>query len=201
MGRLWNLPSYEEVKAIVDTAHVYLKKASVDLSLERNLIWAIVAGVDDIAHMVVEPIDAQTIEAMIEKNIYWVPTLELWKGVSKMHDINWDSIAIENLSKFYQMGGNIALGTDYDGYIFEFDKGLPITELQLMQKAGMSNMDIIIAATKNAAFVCDMDQEIGTIEIGKKADFLIIEGDPILDINALLNIKMVLHNGVIAYEP
>jgi imidazolonepropionase-like amidohydrolase len=197
MGRNWTLPTYEEVKSIVDTAHANNKKASVHLTHQRNLQWAIDAGVDDISHMVTEPIDDKTIKEMIKKNIYWEPTLELWKGVSKIYELSLDSIAIENLGKFYKMGGKIALGTDFAGFSCKFDNGMPITEIHLMQEAGMSNMDIIVAATKNAAFVCGMDKEIGTIEVGKKADLLIVNGDPLSDIDVLSNIKMVIHNGYI----
>ncbi len=199
MGRKWAMPTYDEVKAIVDTAHGNNRKVSVHISHVRNLQWAIEAGVDDISHMVVEPLDSKTIEAIVENGIYWIPTLELWNGVSKTHNLDWDKIAIKNLEAFYKMGGKIALGTDFAGYTCEFDKGLPITEIHLMQKAGMKNMDIIVAATRNAAAVCDMEEETGTVEPGKRADLLIVEGDPLTDMDALLNVKMVIHNGVIAY--
>ncbi len=76
------------------------------------------------------------------------------------------------------------------------DKGLPIKEIRYMSETGMSNMDIIVAATKNAAFVCDLAGEIGTIEAGKKADFIVVNGDPLSDINALLNLEMVVHGGI-----
>lgn len=199
-GRTWNMPTWDEFKSIVDTAHSGNKKVSVHISHVRNLQWAIDAGVDDVAHMVVEPLDSTTISKLVEKNIYWVPTLELWKGVSSMHSLDWDRIAIDNLSKFYQAGGKIALGTDFAGYTCSFDKGFPITEVTLMKEADMTNMDIIVAATKNAAYVCDREKETGTIEAGKKADLLIINGDPLTDINALANTKAVMHNGIIVKE-
>ncbi|MCX7748512.1 MAG: amidohydrolase family protein [Clostridia bacterium] len=196
-GRQWTLPTYEEVKSIVDTAHSGKKKVSVHIMHARNLRWAIDAGVDDVAHMVVEPVDSGTINDMIKKNIYWIPTLELIKGVSEMHSLDWDVIAADNLSKFYKAGGKIALGTDFGGYMCNFDRGFPKTEVLLMQKAGMKNMDIIVAGTKNAAIVCGLSKEIGTIEEGKKADILVVNGDPLSDIKALFNASMVIHNGTI----
>ncbi len=196
-GRQWTLPAYEEVKSIIDTAHSENKKTSVHIMHARNLRWAIDAGVDDVAHMVAEPVEPGIISDMVKKNIYWVPTLELIKGVSEMHSLDWDVVAIENLSKFYKAGGKIALGTDFGGYMCDFDKGFPETEVLLMQKAGMKNMDIIVAGTKNAAFVCGLGDEIGTIEEGKKADMLVVDGDPLSDIKVLFNANMVIHNGTI----
>ena len=181
----------EYVKSIVDAAHSKNIKVSVHISHAKFLSVAINAGVDDIAHMVVDPLDSDTIKAIIAKDIYIVPTLELWKGVG------WGYTASSNLSKFYQAGGKIAFGTDFAGYTMTFDKGFPITEVLQMQKAGMSNMDIIVSATKNAAHVCGLDNVIGTIEIGKKADMFIVSGDPLKDINVLAKAKMVIHNGTV----
>ncbi len=196
-GRSWNMPTYDEIKSIVDTAHSKNKKVSVHITHSANLQWAIDAGVDDIAHMVVEPVDEDMLNQVIKKNIYWVPTLELWQGVSSMHSLDLDEIAIDNLSKFYKAGGKIALGTDFAGYTCEFDKGFPLTEITLMKEAGMSNMDIIQSATKNAAHVCDIEAKVGTVEEGKIADLFIVSGDPLSDINCLTKVKMVVHKGVI----
>jgi len=179
------------IKSIVDAAHSKNIKVSVHISSTKYLKKAIDAGVDDVAHMVVDNLDTDTINDMINKNIYFEPTLELWNGVG------WGSIAVSNLSKFYKAGGKIAFGTDFAGYTTPFDKEFPITEVKLMKDAGMSNMDIIVAATKNAAYVCGMDKEIGTVEIGKKADLLIVDGDPLEDIYVLNNAKIVIHSGII----
>ncbi len=200
-GRTWNMPTYEEVKAIVDTAHAGGRKVSVHISHERNLKWAIDAGVDDIAHMVVEPISKETAGQMVQKGIYWVPTLELWNGVSKDYGLDWIDVAIENLSTFYKSGGKVALGTDFAGYTISFDTGFPITEVNLMKQAGMTPMDIIIAGTRNAAHVCGLDSTLGTIEVGKIADLLVVAGDPLSgDIsseNPFLSVRMVVHEGEI----
>jgi len=190
-GHVRELLPEEYIKSIVDAAHSKNIKVSVHVSRVKNLKVAIDAGVDDFAHMVVDKIDAATIDEIIKKNIYFVPTLELWNGVG------WGDMAVSNLSEFYKAGGKIALGTDFAGYTMTFDKGFPITEVSLMKDAGMSNMDIIIAATKNASIVCGMDEEIGTVEEGKKADLLIVEGNPLEDINVLSKTKMVIHNGAI----
>lgn len=194
-GKKWPILSADMAKTIVDTAHARNKRTSVHISHARNLRTAIDAGVDEMSHMVVEKMDNNIISEIVSKNIYIIPTLELWQGVSKMHNIKWDKTAMENLSNFYKAGGKIAFGTDYEGYTCSFDKDFPITEVTLMQKAGMSNMDIIVSATKNAAFVCELDKELGTIEEGKKADILVVKGNPAEDISTLTKTKLVIHEG------
>ncbi len=70
-------------------------------------------------------------------------------------------------------------------------------ELELMQDAGMTPMQIIVAATRNAAHVCNLDRVVGTLEPDKIADILIVNGDPLRDIHALSDVRHVLHGGVL----
>jgi imidazolonepropionase-like amidohydrolase len=158
---------------------------------------AIKGGVDDVVHMVIDNLPDSLITLMIQKDIYWVPTLELWAGVSDMFSINWIEIAKSNLQRFVQAGGKVALGTDYDGYVTPFDLGMPITEIRLMKDAGMTPMQIIIAGTQNAARVCNLENKLGTIEPGKIADIIIVKDNPLEDLESLLNVQMVIHNGEI----
>ena len=203
-GRTWNMPTYEEIKAVVETAHGGNRRVSAHISHVRNLDWAIDAGVDDIAHMVVEPISEQTAQRMAQKGIYWVPTLELWNGVSKDYGLDWLDTSMENLAIFKQAGGKVALGTDFAGYTVPFDSGFPITEVTLMRQAGMTPMEIIVAATSNAAHVCGLSGTLGTVEEGKVADLLIIQDDPLaLDWssqNPFLSVRMVVHGGKIVVD-
>lgn len=77
---------------------------------------------------------------------------------------------------------------------------MPVTEIELMQEAGMTPMQIIVAATQNAARVCNFDHELGTLEPGKVADVLVVNGDPLQDLGALTHIRLVIHNGAIIRE-
>ena len=196
-GRLWPMVSQDEANIIVQTAHDNGLPVAAHISRSSHLAMAISAGVDDVAHMIVDELSANDILAIVAKDIFWVPTLELWQGVSEMYGLNWDSITISNLGKFVNSGGKVALGTDFDGYTCEFDLGMPVTEIGLMQAAGMTNMQIIVAGTRNAAIVCNRGKEIGTIEAGKIADILILNDNPIEDIDALTDVFMVIHNGAI----
>jgi imidazolonepropionase-like amidohydrolase len=109
---------------------------------------------------------------------------------------------LDNLSRFVKEGGMVALGTDFSGYIFDFESGMPMTEIFLMKKAGMTPMEIIVAATKHAAFVCSLGDQIGTLEPGKIADILVVNSNPLDDLNALKDVRVVIRNGeIIRWEP
>jgi len=76
-----------------------------------------------------------------------------------------------------------------------------VWELDLMvQKVGFTTMDAITAATRNAAIALGMDQEIGTLEPGKVADLLLVEGDPLADLAALRQVNRVFRAGSVVVE-
>jgi imidazolonepropionase-like amidohydrolase len=199
-GRTWSLLSVEEITAIVDTAHSENVPVSAHVSRSDHVEMALEAGVDDAAHMVIDEISDDLIDRMIAVDMYWVPTLELWNCVDSLHAVHYGDQAVQNLSHYALAGGKVALGTDFAGYRCDFDLGMPITEIELMQQAGMTPMQIIIAATKNAAHVCNLDSDVGTLEEGKIADILIVNGDPLEDLSALLNVRMVIHSGIVIRE-
>jgi imidazolonepropionase-like amidohydrolase len=196
-GRTWPMLSFNEIETIVQTAHSRNKRVAAHISRSKHLDLAIKAGVDDVNHMIVDYLPDSLITSMIEHDIYWIPTMELWDGVSDYHNINWDITAKNNLRRYVQAGGKVATGTDYDGYITEFQLGMPIKEMQLMQESGMTPMQIIVAGTKHAAYVCDLENALGTIEPGKIADIIVVEKNPLDDLSALSDVKMVIHNGEI----
>ena len=185
--------SQEEARAIVEVAHKRGTIVSAHVLVSEDLEYALDAGVDDIAHMVVDLPSDDLIRRIVDQGVYWVPTLELWHGVRQ----SLGEAAIRNLRRFVQMDGLVALGTDYEGYDCPFDLGMPIREIGWMREAGMTPMQIIVAATKNASCVCNLEDIIGTVEKGKMADLLIVKGNPLDDLQALLNPRMVIHAGKI----
>jgi imidazolonepropionase-like amidohydrolase len=187
----------EQVKAIVATAHQRGTRVSAHATVTKDLKRAINEGIDDVAHMVVDPIDDDLIKAMIDRDMYWVPTLELWKNVGRGQDAN----VIENLKRYAAAGGKVALGTDFEGYYTPFQLGMPTKEIAWLSEAGMTPMQIIVAATKNAAHVSNVEKDLGTLEVGKIADVLIVQGDPLQDLQTLSNVQYVIHNGEVIRKP
>jgi imidazolonepropionase-like amidohydrolase len=77
----------------------------------------------------------------------------------------------------------IAMGTDV--------AGSPAREVQLMAKGGLSPMDAIVAATRNGAELIDMEDQIGAIEVGKLADLIVVDGNPLENLLALAKVELV----------
>ncbi len=182
-----------QASAAVNAAHQHGTVASAHVLVASDLARAVEAGVDDIAHMVMDNLPDSIIDVMLDDSLLWIPTLELWHHVG----ISLREAAINNLRKYVQAGGAIALGTDFGGYDAPFQLGMPIHEMEWMLQAGMSPMQVIVAGTKNAAVACNRFGDLGTLETGKIADILVVGGDPLADIHVLANVRYVIHRGVI----
>lgn len=197
-GALWNqrVPylSHEVASEGVKVAHERGSKVTTHITVSQDLERALNAGTDDIAHMAVDNVPDKLIQRMVNENVYWVPTLELWKCTGN------GNIAISNLRKFIAAGGKVALGTDFEGYTCDWDLGMPMKEIKAMQEAGMTPMQIIMAATKHAAYVCNLEDELGTLEAGKIADLFVVNGNPLENLDALNDARMVIHGGEIIKE-
>ena len=96
-----------------------------------------------------------------------------------------------NFGRAYKAGVKIAYGTD-SGVSQHGDNA---REALLMHKAGMSEMDILVSATVNAADLIDMSDSIGTLEAGKRADIIATNGSPLEDIEELLDVDFVMKDG------
>jgi imidazolonepropionase-like amidohydrolase len=181
----------------VKAAHERGTITSAHISVSKDLRRALDDGVDDIAHMVTDRLPDELIGKMVEGGKTWEPTLELWKNVGN----GMDTSVIDNLRRYVLAGGKVALGTDYAGYYTPFQMGMPMHEMEWMHEAGMTPMQIIVAGTQNAANVCNLGTQLGTLEAGKTADVLVVEGDPLQDIHALGDIRWVIHQGAIIRSP
>lgn len=185
--------SPEEAQAVVNTAHDHGTIASAHVLVASDLARAVEAGVDDIAHMVVDSLPDSIVDVIVDNDMLWVPTLELWHHVG----YGRGEAAIMHLREFVRAGGQVALGTDYDGFSATFQMGMPIHEMEWMLEAGMSPMQVIVAGTRNAARACNRLTDLGTLEAGKTADIIVVDGDPLDDIRILANVQLVVRGGVV----
>ena len=189
--------SVELAKEIVEIVHDRGTVVSAHILATRDLELALEAGVDDIAHMAADHVPDDLLLEMVDDDVYWVPTLELWHAVGYI----LGEIAIDNLRRFVQAGGKVALGTDYAGYSAPFELGMPTREIGWMREAGMTPMQIIVAGTRNAAVVCNLEDELGTVEAGKIADLLVVNSNPLEGIEeALTDVRFVFHNGAVVFS-
>ena len=196
----------EELDAIVDEAHAFHKSASVHCFTTQAQRMALKAGADTIEHMVFH--DDETIDLIAGAGIPVTPTLshrtdhaiELRREhgtaefvLRKMKYLQ--PFCFETFQKMYKAGVKIAMGTDMG---FEPDMGSNAGELEIYVRLGMKPMDAILTATGNAAQAIKLSGDLGTIEGGKLADIIAVDGDPLKDITCLQkkqNIKLVMKEG------
>ena len=184
--------SQEEVAAIAATAHERGTIVTAHVGGAFNLEVAVAGGIDDAAHMAVTPLSDELIAQMIADDVYIVPTLSVLEAYFRLGS------SVENLRRFVATGGKVALGDDYGNPGIEL--GMPVREMELMQEAGMTPMQVIVAATKHGAHVCNLEQELGTLEVGKIADVLVVDGDPLQDIHVMTNVRLVIRDGIIIHR-
>ncbi len=198
--------SLEEVRTAVEIAHDNGLKVSAHAHGAAGVKLALEAGCDTIEHGTV--LDENDIEFMLENNIYLVPTfsysgnLKRLKGDSGLPDY---SIAkafssrekrLKSFYNAYKAGVKIAMGSD-SGMPF-VPHGTNAIEITEMVKAGMSNLDALKSATIIGAEALGIEDKAGSIRPGKQADLIIVDGDPIDDIevlNEITNIKLIIKSG------
>ena len=105
-------------------------------------------------------------------------------------------ISMANLGRALQAGVRVAMGSDA-GNAGMLHGATVLRELQLMNEAGMTPAQVLVAATRSGAEVIGRGDELGTLEAGKLADIIVVDGDPLQDLAALGNVELVLKNGKI----
>jgi imidazolonepropionase-like amidohydrolase len=182
----------EEIAAIIAAAHERGALVSGHITQAEYLKILVEAGVDDIAHVPYDVVSDDVWQKMVAKDIYMTPTFTVYRNYHAPI-----ATCVFNLRNFVKHGGQVALGNDYGGGPSEFELGIPMYEIEQMSAAGMTPMQIIIASTKNAAIVSGIEDRLGTLEAGRIADVLVIDGSPLDDLENLTNIRMVIYNGTI----
>ena len=192
----------DEARAIVETARLYGKKVAVHAHGVDGIAVALAAGVDSIEHGTM--LDDATITTMVRQGTWYVPTLSTVNGYIERLATNPDAYSPEvkakvewrikvtgqSLQKAVPRGVKIAFGTDAG----VSRHGRNADEFELMVKNGMTAAAAIEAATVNAAALLGLD-DVGTLEPGKRADLIAVEGDPLADVTVLKRVPFVLKDG------
>ncbi|HTB98613.1 MAG TPA: amidohydrolase family protein [Terracidiphilus sp.] len=191
----------EEMQAIVADAHRLGRKVAAHAHGAQGILWATEAGVDSIEHG--SYIDDASIAAMKQRGTYLVPTLYLedWMVQSghlppiyekKMIDVS--AVAKSHIRRAIQAGVKIAMGTDAAVY----PHGLNAHELDVyVNQMGMTPLAALQTATVNAADLMGWSDKAGTLEVGKWADMIAVEKNPLVDIRVLQDVKFVMKAGVV----
>ncbi|MDD5646703.1 MAG: amidohydrolase family protein [Candidatus Bipolaricaulis sp.] len=186
----------EEVRAAVEEAHKRRRKVMVHGMAAESVKMAVEAGVDCIEHG--NLLDAEAIAMMAERGVSYVPTMS---GIRKVYERERDGGSPNIAQRLYEViapqaetvaaciraGILIGTGTDTLGSLHR--------EIALLVECGMTHAQALSAATYRSAQILGMEREIGSIEEGKIADLLVIDGDPLSDLGALGRIREVMSQG------
>lgn len=188
--------SDEILTAICEEAHRHGAKVSAHVTQGHNLQRLVNAGIDDAGHMVYDNLSDELINQMVVKNMYVIPTLTVLKLIQDKYGAPLLESGMNNVKRLVEAGGKVAFGDDFlEAEEPWYRLGMPLLELQLLLQAGLTQMQVITAATKYGAEVCGIADEVGTIEVGKKADILVIKGNPLEDLTNIKNVAFVIKDG------
>jgi len=192
----------DELQEIVLAAARMGRKVASHAHAEEGIIAALEAGVASIEHG--SYTGPRAIKLFKETGAYLVPTLLAGKTVATLAvESDFMSEAIKkkaarvgndmagSFEKAHKAGVNIAYGTDSG----VSPHGTNAEEAVLMVENGMSESDVLVAATINAADLLDMSDSIGTIETGKFADIIAVDASPLENIDELLDVDFVMKGG------
>ena len=192
----------DELQEIVRSAARMGRKVASHAHEEDGIIAALEAGVASIEHGTYT--GPRAIRLFKETGAYLVPTLLAGKTVATLAveaefmapEVREKAVRVGNdmagnFEKAHKAGVKVAYGTD-SGIS---PHGTNAEEAVLMVEAGMSEMDVIVSATVNAADLIDMSESLGTIENGKHADIIAVDESPLKDIGELLDVDFVMKGG------
>jgi len=193
----------EEVEAIVEAANDYGFVTAAHAHGKEGMIRAVKGGIHTIEHGTF--MDEEVMDLMIQHGTYYVPTISAGKFVYEKAKnnpsffpaiIRVKALAIgpqiqETFGKAYSRGVKIAFGTD----TAVSPHGDNAKEFQYMVEAGMPAIEAILSATKNASEALRIDDIVGSIEAGKRADIIAVGSSPIDDITVLQKVDFVMKDG------
>jgi imidazolonepropionase-like amidohydrolase len=191
-----------EMKSIVDTAHSLHLKVAAHAHGARGILAATRAGVDSIEHGTF--VDDAGVAEMKKRGTYYSATLMAFTGVQAglgkgIFTANSETKARQALAQWgtglnraYRAGVKIALGTD--SAVAPHSQAGREVEL-MVTKGGMTPRDALIAATKGGPDLMELSNVTGTLDPGKSADLIAVEGDPLVDPKAVQHVDYVMVEG------
>ncbi len=191
----------EELKTLVAESHGQGKLVACHAVGGPGLRSAVEAGVDSIEHGCYLDLDHDLLRMMADKDMTLVPTLTVFahhsaegNPVAQVEAREFREHHIETVQQAMRLGVRVVAGTDAGGWFH----GNNSIELDMLVDAGMNPMQAIVAGTSEAAACCGLGDDLGTLEAGKLADLIVVDGNPLRDITVLQErerVKVVMKKG------
>lgn len=197
--------TFEEIEAACQAAHQKGLKVGAHCGAAQAAILATKAGLDVVEHGY--QLDEEACGLMAEHGVYYCPTLSVTHDEEYMQRWEWPQYSVQRalegaeahrraLELALKAGVKIINGADLNPIA---DTAIP--EIEWVVKAGgMTASQALIASTRRPAELCDLADTLGTVESGKLADLLVIEGNPLQDISNLRNTRLVLKEGEVVVD-
>ena len=213
-------PAYtvDELRTIADEAHRRQKVVAAHCRCTEGMSYALEAGIDIIVHGFfagedgIRRFDRQVADRIAKDSVWVNPTLHIarsrmWRLQQKkegegLTEQEEDRLArseesygmrIQECGQLIQLEVKLVAGSDCGWGVYPF--GQFAHEISALAKAGLTPMEAILAGTRNCAQAIDILGQVGTVEAGKEADLLVVEGDPVEDIAALNKVVAVFNGG------
>lgn len=204
----------DELKAAFDICHLREFKVMAHATNPEAVKHAIRLGAHSIEHGYI--LDDECIELFLKHDTWYVPTLAISHLTPEQVNNDWEQRWVRQrnmahalcyradaasdvhragFTKALKAGVKMALGSDIRPL-----KDAALLELGLWVRDGATPWQALVAATRNGAAICGMGNELGTIEVGKLADLIVVEGNPLDDIQNVRRLQLVLKEGVIVSD-
>jgi imidazolonepropionase-like amidohydrolase len=219
LGPAWDLHRHsfllqDELKAAFEICHLREFKVMAHATNPEAVKNAIRLGAHSVEHGYI--LDDECIELFLKHDTWYVPTLAISHLTPDQANNDWEQrwvrqrnmahalccradaasdVHRDGFAKALKAGVKMALGSDIRPL-----KDAALLELGLWVRDGATPWQALVAATRNGAAVCGVGNELGTIEVGKLADLIVVGGNPLEDIQNVRQLKLVLKEGVVVSD-
>ena len=199
--------TFDEMKAAVDAAHARNHRVAIHSYGPSGVKDAVRAGADSVEHGI--DLDDDTLADMVKRGTVWVPTIDhnrYYVDAKDEYGFAPEAIPalqayieknLESARRAVKAGVKIAMGSDAVFSMF----GQNTRELGWFVKAGMTPAQALAAATTIPAALLDREHELGAIAAGYLADIVAVDGDPLTDVNVLIQkVRWVMKGGAVVVD-
>ena len=196
----------DELEALVGEAHSLGKRVMCHALGGPGLRMAIEVGVNSIEHGSYLGEDPELLPMMAERDIFFTPTFSVYTFHATRGTAHGRARAaalrehhVRSLEMALSHGVKVTAGTDEGGWMH----GNNAHEISCLVEAGMTPMQAIVAATGHAAQCLGLEADVGTIAAGKKADLVLVRGNPLEDVTILeegRSVRLVMKDGVVCAD-